>query len=281
MPPRTYKRKPNPTSDADSPKKEFHVSDKVFAQFKEYPPWPGKITKLFPDVKNRAKSKCEVYFYGRRECGTCVLADIHKYESNKAQFQKAFPSSKVLSKLFKLGLEEIENDQAEIEKELTVNSKKGRGPRKRKYPESIVSEEELADAVVTEDENDYEQEVFHETTQMSQSGNYDSQDEQDPINFPGDGNSTEEDADVDTSLFKYKEVKSQPKQRGRKAKKRGRPKKGTGRSMKSAPVDTGDEAEIDRDSGPPLVTPTEQDLIEQHTGELDMHRPPSFPASSN
>lgn len=98
------------------------------------------------------------------------MADIHKYESNKAQFQKAFPSSKVLSKLFKLGLEEIENDQAEIEKELTVNSKKGRGPRKRKYPESIVSEEELADAVVTEDENDYEQEVFHETTQMSQSG---------------------------------------------------------------------------------------------------------------
>lgn len=47
-------------------------------------------------------------------------------------------------------------------------------------------------------------------------GNYDSQDEQDPVNFPGDGNSTEEDADVDTSLFKYKEVKSQPKQRGRK-----------------------------------------------------------------
>lgn len=68
MPPKP-KKKPTTDKESSSPP-GFQVSDKVFAPASDCPVWPAKIIKLYTNYKSKsAKSKCQVYYYGRREKG--------------------------------------------------------------------------------------------------------------------------------------------------------------------------------------------------------------------
>uniref|UniRef100_A0A8D8ZWM6 PWWP domain-containing protein n=2 Tax=Cacopsylla melanoneura TaxID=428564 RepID=A0A8D8ZWM6_9HEMI len=149
MPP---KKKPTSIKSSPPPQQtQFHISDKVFAQSKDFPIWPAKVIKLHPKSKSPG-AKVKVYFYGRRETGDVTLSDLYDYKSSKSHFAQDPPTSKVLSKLFKLALEEIEMDDGQemggIEHAMTGQKKRG---RKKKYPES--GDEGIG--VLTEEEDDH------------------------------------------------------------------------------------------------------------------------------
>lgn len=156
---------------------QFQLLDKVFAPLQDYPFWPAKITKLYGEERKlkNLKGKCEVFYYGRRETGTCSLDQLQSYLAYKKELPSQLPTSKVAAKLLKLAMDEIENDDTDIAPR-TVK-------RKRKHVESARNNanESGNDGDISQDEEE-------------------SQDEQEPASLAGD----EEEQDSSPKLKKTK-----------------------------------------------------------------------------